>query len=286
MNKSDYIVIQAPMVTDLNLSGNRLIIYALIHGFCKDGESEFTGSINYICEWTNLTRNTVISTLKSLVEDNLLTKREYTSNNVRFCSYSLGSAKFTLPVQISLNSDERGSAKISPNNIEIIKDIENNKEDNIEKENSKKEKSSNVENEFVEKIYKLYPTKCPVRKTSLGKTSKDKDRIRKLLKSYSMEIIERVVKAEIEEKYGKHYMQNFSTFLNNFPDPNSLFGEESSEDAALRRAYETLSSDQEAEIYGIENKAWFSELTESQREYWRKECRDKMLKYINGHNGQ
>ena len=37
-----------------------------------------------------------------------------------------------------------------------------------------------------------------------------------------MEEIERVFKHEIEEKYEKQYMQNFSTFLNNFPDPYSL----------------------------------------------------------------
>ena len=78
------------------------------------------------------------------------------------------------------------------------------------------------EDEFVERMYSLYPSRCPKRATSLGKTKKDKDRIRKLLKYYSMEEIERVFKNEIEEKYEKQYMQNFSTFLNNFPDPNSL----------------------------------------------------------------
>ena len=36
-----------------------------------------------------------------------------------------------------------------------------------------------------------------------------------------MDEIERVFKHEIEEKYEKQYMQNFSTFLNNFPDPNA-----------------------------------------------------------------
>ena len=40
-----------------------------------------------------------------------------------------------------------------------------------------------------------------------------------------MEEIERVFKHEIEEKYEKQYMQNFSTFLNNFPDPNALDNE-------------------------------------------------------------
>ena len=74
------------------------------------------------------------------------------------------------------------------------------------------------EDEFVERMYSLYPARCPKRAASLGKTKKDKDRIRKLLKCYSMEEIERVFKHEIEEKYEKQYMQNFSTFLNNFPD--------------------------------------------------------------------
>lgn len=100
VEKNDYIVIQAPMVTDMKLSGNRLVVYALIHGFCKDGEHEFKGSISYICEWTNLTRNTVIATLKSLVDDGLLVKHDYTSNGVKFCAYKLGgSAKIALPVQ-------------------------------------------------------------------------------------------------------------------------------------------------------------------------------------------
>lgn len=112
MEKNDYITIQAYMVTELGLSGNNLIVYALIHGFCKDGIHEFKGSINYICEWTNLTRNTVITILKQLVESELLVKRTYKENNVTFCAYSLGSAIITPPVQ---NMDG-GSAIISPNN--------------------------------------------------------------------------------------------------------------------------------------------------------------------------
>ena len=78
------------------------------------------------------------------------------------------------------------------------------------------------EDEFVERMYSLYPSRCMKRNASLGKTKKDKERIRKLLKCYSMDEIESVFKHEIEEKYGKQYMQNFSTFLNNFPDPNAL----------------------------------------------------------------
>lgn len=82
--------------------------------------------------------------------------------------------------------------------------------------------NDNEEKDFIEKVYKMYPAKCPVRNTYLGKCSKDKDRIRKLLKKYSKEDIEKVVTHEVDEKFGKSMMQNFSTFLNNFPDPNEL----------------------------------------------------------------
>ena len=131
MKQCDYIVIQAPMITDMRLSGNRLVVYALIHGFCKDGEHEFKGSISYICEWTNLTRNTVIATLKSLVDDGLLVKREYTSNGVKFCAYCIGSAKIALPVQLTSQKAEEtdmgGSAKIALNNTNTNNNNNNNK---------------------------------------------------------------------------------------------------------------------------------------------------------------
>lgn len=78
------------------------------------------------------------------------------------------------------------------------------------------------EAEFINRMYSMYPNKCPKRGVSLGKSRKDKERIRKLIKTYSMEEIERVFNYEIEEKYGKQYMQNFSTFLNNFPDVDCI----------------------------------------------------------------
>lgn len=72
---------------------------------------------------------------------------------------------------------------------------------------------------FVDEMYGLYPTKCPKRNASLGKSHKDKDRIRRLLKIYTQEQIEQVIRSEVENNYGVNYMKNFSTFLNNFPEP-------------------------------------------------------------------
>jgi hypothetical protein len=102
-------------------------------------------------------------------------------------------------------------------NLELLSLLVSNDSSKVEKER---------DNEFIERIYQLYPSKCPKRGSSLGKCSKDKNRIRTLLKTYSMDVIERVVKHEIETKYGIQYMQNFSTFLNNFPDVDCIITEQ------------------------------------------------------------
>lgn len=91
-----------------------------------------------------------------------------------------------------------------------------------QKEDKPKPTKDEGDDDFVEMIYSLYPTKCPKRGSSLGKSTKDKNRIRKLLKTYTKEQIEAVVRKEVDDKYGKVYMQNFSTFLNNFPDPSIM----------------------------------------------------------------
>lgn len=73
--------------------------------------------------------------------------------------------------------------------------------------------------EFVDRMYAIYPTRCPKRNASLSKSHKDKMKIRRLLKIYTMEQIEQVIRNEVDSNYGVNYMKNFSTFLNNFPDP-------------------------------------------------------------------
>lgn len=104
---------------------------------------------------------------------------------------------------------------------------------NIIKEIEDKSSTKKEESDFIERMYSMYPTRCPKRNAFLGKTRKDKERIRKLLKVYSMDEIERVFKHEIEEKYEKQYMQNFSTFLNNFPDPKNLESKKVEENKSL-----------------------------------------------------
>ena len=76
-------------------------------------------------------------------------------------------------------------------------------------------------NDFVDRMYSIYPATCPKRNASTGKSRKDKDRIKRLLKTYTREQIEQVIRAEVDNNYGVNYMKNFSTFLNNFPEPQT-----------------------------------------------------------------
>lgn len=82
-----------------------------------------------------------------------------------------------------------------------------------------KEESNNTVNDFVDRMYEIYPSRCPKRNASTGKSHKDKERIKRLLKLYSEEQIEQVIRSEVENNLGINYMKNFSTFLNNFPAP-------------------------------------------------------------------
>jgi len=203
MKQNDYIVIQAPMITELGLSGNRLIVYALINGFSKDGVHEFHGSINYICEWTNLTRNTVISVLKSLVDDELIEKREYIENKVKFCAYRIrGSAKNALPVQSTTSENDNttnlGSAKIAPNNNNIVN---NTLFGNtiIEKEKiSKKEKD-----ETFEKCWIAYHRK--------GRKKQSKLQWDKLTDDERSKVLQHIIAYTSEREI--QYQQDFERYL-------------------------------------------------------------------------
>ena len=96
----NFIQISAWMINHLNLKGNELLIYGLIYGFSKDGNSVFRGSINYISSWLNISERAVIDNLKSLIEKKLITKKviKGNGNNILGCEYSVN--------KVHINFDE------------------------------------------------------------------------------------------------------------------------------------------------------------------------------------
>lgn len=83
----NYIQISGWMLNELDLKGNELLIYALIHGFSQDGKSDYHGGLTYIALWTNSTKQGVIKALKSLLEKGLIQKKIFTENGLQYARY-------------------------------------------------------------------------------------------------------------------------------------------------------------------------------------------------------
>ena len=86
VKRENFIALQGWQVADLGLKGNELIIYACIYGFSQDDQT-FSGSLQYLADWTNSTKQGVIKCLKSLVEKGLIEKKETVIQGVKFCEY-------------------------------------------------------------------------------------------------------------------------------------------------------------------------------------------------------
>lgn len=84
----NYYVVQGWMINLLGLKGVPLNVYAIIYGFSQDGENEYTGSLQYLCDFLGgVSKPTVINALRSLVEAKYLFRREEFINGVQFNRY-------------------------------------------------------------------------------------------------------------------------------------------------------------------------------------------------------
>lgn len=87
VKSENYVHIQGWMVTDLHLKGNELLVYAIIYGFSQLKGQVFKGSLKYLADWTQSTKQGIIKVLKSLEQRNLIVKIEKSVNNVKVCEY-------------------------------------------------------------------------------------------------------------------------------------------------------------------------------------------------------
>lgn len=118
MEDTSYVTIQGFMRTKLGLSGNDLIVYAIIYGFSQGNQGKFTGSLQYLADWCGATRRGIQKNLKTLVDRGLVIKDEVDKNGITFYEYHV--SEF-----VGGELSSRGYELSSPNNINI------NKENNI-----------------------------------------------------------------------------------------------------------------------------------------------------------
>ncbi|MCC8069551.1 MAG: helix-turn-helix domain-containing protein [Ruminococcus sp.] len=158
MKTDNFYVIQSFMMKDLKLKPNEALIYAIIYGFSQDNQTTFRGSIRYLMENTNLSKQTILNILKDLTQRKYIIKFENINNGVKFCEYKanldiLGSKKNVSMVKELDNPEsipmvqnlDGGSQKNIPNPVQnldwggtnfrhnnIEDNIDNNIKDNIE----------------------------------------------------------------------------------------------------------------------------------------------------------
>lgn len=127
MKKDNHIQICGWMLSDLGLKGNELIIYAIIFGFSQLEGQTFYGSLSYLAEWTNSTKQGVLKALKSLMEKGYIEKKEYVENNIKRCEYWVSEQSRVLnKVERGVKQSLTGGIKQSLTNNKDINNIEDN----------------------------------------------------------------------------------------------------------------------------------------------------------------
>lgn len=175
IKKESFFVVHGWM-RNAGLSGNELLVYAIIYGFSQSEKGFYNGSLKYLSEFTGASKNTVISCLKKLQEKGLISKKETHIDGVKFCLYYaiVPGAKIEPGVQKlhrggakiepgwCKNCDTPG-AKIAPNNIY------NNIADNIVDIDSTPSPTLDAKKTYLKKIYDAWSShRLPLSNASRG----------------------------------------------------------------------------------------------------------------------
>lgn len=224
INDGTYITIQGWMRTELKLSGNELIVYAIIYGFSQNKQGEFTGSVQYLADWVGCTKRTVTTILRKLVDEELVKKTVVQlDNNSKRVSYQanvgvgknfLGGEKISQGVGKNFlggrKNFPRGCEKIS-HNININNNTNNNHRDinNVHScSESPEETPEETAEEFFERAWQYYPNKRG--KGQVSEKSKER------LMNHGWDNVKRAIDRYLEDLKKDEWRkaQNGSTFFN------------------------------------------------------------------------
>ena len=126
LKDTNYIQIQGWMISRLDLKGNELLVYALIHGFCQDGKNVYNMSFDYIMKWLNSSRSATASSISNLLEKGLIERREsYSRGNVKKYEYWTKVSREGFPAEkedsdVSDQFEFRTGEKSTSKNSELV----------------------------------------------------------------------------------------------------------------------------------------------------------------------
>ena len=210
ISDGNYITIQGWMRTDLKLSGNELIVYAIIYGFSQNKQGEFNGSAQYLADWTGCSRRHIMRILNKLVEEGTISKTEILlNNNEKRVSYQ-AERRYDKMSQGGVTKCHRGYDKMS-HNININNNTNNNHRDinNVHScSESLEETTEETPEEFFERAWQYYPNKRGKGQVS----AKSKER----LMSHGWDNVKRAIDRYLNDlkKDEWRQAQNGSTFFN------------------------------------------------------------------------
>lgn len=124
MRNENFYVVQGWMMSELGLSGNELICYAVIFGATQGGQTVFKESRTYLSEWMNATLPTVDKCLKSLVEKKYLVKHTEIINGVKFNMYRAVSFDFITHKESLVGGSKESLGLTNNTNNKITNEID------------------------------------------------------------------------------------------------------------------------------------------------------------------
>ena len=207
----NYVVIQGWMVNKLKLKGNELLVYALIYGFSQSENQKYAGSLQYLADWTNSTKQGVLKNLKLLVEKGFIQKEERMINGIKFCEYYATEFNGVLnKVEWGIKQSLTGGIKQSLTNNIDINNIEDNKDIYMSDDVIEQMTINDQKKIWFAEFWKEYPKK--VGKADAEKKFNSKCKSEKTF----MEIMDGLNKQNqtVFSKREMKYIPNPSTWLN------------------------------------------------------------------------
>ena len=153
LKNDSYLNIQAFMVKELKLSGNDLLVYAIIYGFSQDGESDYHGTRAYLAEWCGCTVRGIQKNLNGLVERGLIAKvKTEKGQQVRYVAVRNLDAKKADEYASQFTSEQSSTVNKVPSTSEQSSPVPVNKVPSTSEQSSHRYYRDTIEDKLEDKL--------------------------------------------------------------------------------------------------------------------------------------
>jgi len=211
LSPGSYVNIPLEITTSWGLKPLESMVYGIIYGFSQNGQGEFWGSIDYLCEATNSNRSAIIRTLNNLSEKGLIQSRgtsPYRTNvytvTVKSKQVNFDASGLTVTEKSVSNTGKIQDTCLGKSNPDSMKIQDNNILNNSVKEEDEEQNSYLQEVERKNKISSIIKHYNQICNTRYSYNSKNlNELLKKLLLKYSVEDINKVIEFKYNDLVAK-----------------------------------------------------------------------------------